>query len=92
MLITSDHSLGSPTSLQHVLFNRPRYVPKHKIRIVTAASLFDGHDAEINIIRNTGVEVSAVLTGQSKVIQRNVNAMTMCSCMTGVMPCLRDRP
>lgn len=27
------------------------YIPKHKIRIVTAASLFDGHDAAINIMR-----------------------------------------
>ena len=27
------------------------YLPKHKIRIVTAASLFDGHDAAINIMR-----------------------------------------
>jgi methylmalonyl-CoA mutase len=27
------------------------YHPKHKIRIVTAASLFDGHDAAINIMR-----------------------------------------
>lgn len=27
------------------------YKPKHKIRIVTAASLFDGHDAAINIMR-----------------------------------------
>ena len=25
------------------------YTPTHKIRIVTAASLFDGHDAAINI-------------------------------------------
>ncbi len=37
------------------------YVPKNKIRIVTAASLFDGHDAAINIMRriiqSTGVEV-----------------------------------
>jgi len=37
------------------------YVPKHAIRIVTAASLFDGHDAAINIMRRliqaTGVEV-----------------------------------
>ncbi|MEM9649362.1 MAG: methylmalonyl-CoA mutase family protein [Bacteroidota bacterium] len=37
------------------------YQPKHKIRIVTAASLFDGHDAAINIMRriiqSTGVEV-----------------------------------
>ncbi|MCP4153802.1 MAG: ArgK protein, partial [bacterium] len=27
------------------------YEPKNKIRIVTAASLFDGHDAAINIMR-----------------------------------------
>ena len=27
------------------------YKPQHKIRIVTAASLFDGHDAAINIMR-----------------------------------------
>ena len=37
------------------------YSPKHKIRIVTAASLFDGHDAAINVMRriiqDTGVEV-----------------------------------
>lgn len=37
------------------------YVPKHKIRIVTAASLFDGHDATINIMRrilqSSGAEV-----------------------------------
>jgi methylmalonyl-CoA mutase len=37
------------------------YVPKHPVRIVTAASLFDGHDAAINIMRRiiqaTGAEV-----------------------------------
>ncbi len=37
------------------------YVPKHKIRMVTAASLFDGHDAAINIMRRiiqgSGAEV-----------------------------------
>ncbi|HEY8513541.1 MAG TPA: methylmalonyl-CoA mutase family protein [Cyclobacteriaceae bacterium] len=37
------------------------YKPKHKIRVVTAASLFDGHDAAINIMRRilqaTGCEV-----------------------------------
>ena len=27
------------------------YKPKNKVRIVTAASLFDGHDAAINIMR-----------------------------------------
>lgn len=39
----------------------PKYQPKHHIRMVTAASLFDGHDAAINIMRRiiqaTGVEV-----------------------------------
>src|SRR5690606_27353463 len=37
------------------------YKPSHKVRIVTAASLFDGHDAAINIMRRilqaTGCEV-----------------------------------
>ncbi|MEX0812178.1 MAG: methylmalonyl-CoA mutase family protein [Chitinophagales bacterium] len=42
--------------------NQPKiYKPKHKVRIVTAASLFDGHDASINIMRriiqSTGCEV-----------------------------------
>ena len=39
----------------------PIYKPKNKVRIVTAASLFDGHDAAINIMRriiqSTGCEV-----------------------------------
>ena len=37
------------------------YVPKNKVRVVTAASLFDGHDAAINVMRriiqSTGCEV-----------------------------------
>ncbi|MCH6582620.1 MAG: methylmalonyl-CoA mutase family protein [Proteobacteria bacterium] len=37
------------------------YKPKHKLRFVTAASLFDGHDASINIMRRilqgSGAEV-----------------------------------
>jgi methylmalonyl-CoA mutase len=37
------------------------YQPKHHVRAVTATSLFDGHDASINIFRRilqaTGVEV-----------------------------------
>ena len=37
------------------------YKPKNKVRIVTAASLFDGHDAAINVMRRiiqgTGAEV-----------------------------------
>lgn len=38
-----------------------KYQPRHPVRIVTAASLFDGHDASINIIRrllqDAGAEV-----------------------------------
>ncbi len=37
------------------------YKPRHNVRVVTATSLFDGHDAAINIMRrilqDTGVEV-----------------------------------
>jgi len=37
------------------------YQPKHKVRILTAASLFDGHDAAINIMRrimqSSGAEI-----------------------------------
>ncbi|MFT4523561.1 MAG: methylmalonyl-CoA mutase [Bacteroidia bacterium] len=29
----------------------PSYSPKNKVRIITAASLFDGHDAAINVMR-----------------------------------------
>jgi methylmalonyl-CoA mutase len=31
--------------------NKACYQPKHPVRIVTAASLFDGHDAAINVMR-----------------------------------------
>ena len=38
-----------------------KYTPKHPVRFVTAASLFDGHDAAINVMRRilqaTGAEV-----------------------------------
>jgi isobutyryl-CoA mutase len=51
------------------------YVPKNKIRIVTAASLFDGHDAAINIMRriiqSTGVEV--IHLGHDRSVEDVVN-------------------
>ncbi|MFL6206417.1 MAG: methylmalonyl-CoA mutase family protein, partial [Acidimicrobiales bacterium] len=34
-----------------VVASSPLHVPSHPVRIVTAASLFDGHDAAINIMR-----------------------------------------
>jgi methylmalonyl-CoA mutase len=51
------------------------YVPKNKVRIVTAASLFDGHDAAINIMRriiqSTGVEV--IHLGHDRSVEEVVN-------------------
>ncbi|MFO0506390.1 MAG: methylmalonyl-CoA mutase family protein [Chryseotalea sp.] len=55
--------------------NPEPYKPKHKIRIVTAASLFDGHDAAINIMRriiqSTGVEV--IHLGHDRSVEEVVN-------------------
>lgn len=51
------------------------YHPKNKVRIVTAASLFDGHDAAINIMRriiqSTGVEV--IHLGHDRSVEEVVN-------------------
>ena len=51
------------------------YQPKNKIRIVTAASLFDGHDAAINIMRriiqSTGCEV--IHLGHDRSVEEVVN-------------------
>ncbi len=46
-------SLTLPGSTKPTVFmkNPVIYQPKNKIRLVTAASLFDGHDAAINIMR-----------------------------------------
>ncbi len=69
------------------------YKPKHKIRIVTAASLFDGHDAAINIMRRiiqaTGVEVihlghdRSVAEVVDCAIQEDANAIAMTSYQGG---------
>ena len=52
-----------------------RYTPKNKVRIVTAASLFDGHDAAINIMRRiiqaTGCEV--IHLGHDRSVEEVVN-------------------
>ncbi len=71
----------------------PPYKPKHKIRIVTAASLFDGHDAAINIMRriiqSTGVEVihlghdRSVAEVVNCAIQEDANAIAMTSYQGG---------
>lgn len=52
------------------------YKPKHKIRFVTASSLFDGHDAWINIMRRllqaSGVEV--IHLGHNRSVEEVVTA------------------
>lgn len=52
------------------------YEPKHHIRFVTASSLFDGHDASINIMRRilqaSGAEV--IHLGHNRSVEEVVNA------------------
>lgn len=69
------------------------YIPKHKVRIVTAASLFDGHDAAINIMRriiqSTGCEVIHLGHDRSVeeivdvAIQEDANAIALTSYQGG---------
>ena len=70
-----------------------RYQLKNKIRIVTAASLFDGHDAAINIMRrilqSSGAEVihlghdRSVEEVVNTAIQEDANAIAMTSYQGG---------
>ncbi|GAB4257812.1 MAG: methylmalonyl-CoA mutase family protein [Vicingaceae bacterium] len=70
-------------------------IPKNKVRIVTAASLFDGHDAAINIMRRiiqaTGCEVIHLGHDRSVeevvncAIQEDANAIAMTSYQGGHM-------
>ncbi|GAA4129848.1 methylmalonyl-CoA mutase family protein [Nocardioides fonticola] len=52
------------------------YVPRHPLRLVTASSLFDGHDASINIMRrifqSQGAEV--IHLGHNRSVQEVVDA------------------
>ena len=69
------------------------YQPQHKIRVVTAASLFDGHDAAINIMRriiqSSGAEVIHLGHDRSAkevvdcAIQEDANAIAMTSYQGG---------
>jgi len=51
------------------------YQPTHKVRLVTAASLFDGHDAAINIMRrilqSSGAEI--IHLGHNRSVEEIVN-------------------
>ncbi len=70
-----------------------RYQPKNKIRIVTAASLFDGHDAAINIMRRimqaSGAEVihlghnRSVLEIVTTAVQEDAQAIAITSYQGG---------
>lgn len=61
------------------------YRPKNHVRFVTASSLFDGHDASVNIMRrilqSSGVEV--IHLGHNRSVEEVVNL-----CDTG--RCTRD--
>jgi methylmalonyl-CoA mutase len=69
------------------------YKPKNKVRVVTAASLYDGHDAAINVMRRiiqrTGVEVihlghdRAVEDVVDTAVQEDVQAIAMTSYQGG---------
>jgi methylmalonyl-CoA mutase len=71
------------------------YIAKNKIRIVTAASLFDGHDASINIMRriiqSSGAEVihlghdRSALEVVNCAIQEDANAIALTSYQGGHM-------
>lgn len=73
--------------------NTVKYSPKNKIRVVTAASLFDGHDAAINIMRRiiqaSGAEVIHLGHDRSAeevvntAIQEDANAIAMTSYQGG---------
>ncbi len=73
--------------------NPVKYTPKNKIRVVTAASLFDGHDAAINIMRRiiqaSGAEVIHLGHDRSAeevvntAIQEDANAIAMTSYQGG---------
>ena len=76
-----------------IIMSTENYTPKNKVRIVTAASLFDGHDAAINIMRRviqgTGCEV--IHLGHDKsaeevvncAIQEDANAIALTSYQGG---------
>ena len=75
--------------------NPTPYTPQNKVRIVTAASLFDGHDAAINIMRRimqrTGCEVIHLGHDRSvdevvtTAIQEDAQAIAMTSSQGGHM-------
>jgi methylmalonyl-CoA mutase len=68
--------MSDPSSVANAAAKLAPYKPQHKVRFVTAAALFDGHDASINIMRRilqaTGSEV--IHLGHNRSVQEIVNA------------------
>ena len=52
------------------------YRPAHKVRFVTAAALFDGHDASINIMRRIlqGMGAEVIHLGHDRSVEQIVTA------------------
>ena len=75
--MTISVSVEDSNSQEKVVHNEIKpYIPKYKIRFVTATSLFDGHDASINMIRRLlqkdGCEV--IHLGHNRSVAEIVNA------------------
>jgi len=68
--------MSDPASVANAAAKLAPCKPQHKLRFVTAASLFDGHDASINIMRRilqaTGAEV--IHLGHNRSVREVVNA------------------
>ncbi len=66
----------SPTAIRASGSSQPEFQTRHRLRFVTAASLFDGHDAAINIMRRIlqqeGAEV--IHLGHNRSVEEIVEA------------------
>ena len=73
------HLDSAQTNFQISMQATTTYTPTHKVRIVTAASLFDGHDAAINIMRrimqSSGAEI--IHLGHNRSVQEIVDCAIM---------------
>jgi isobutyryl-CoA mutase len=71
---TPTHSAMTDLSAEYKAL--AEYRPKHKVRFVTAASLFDGHDAAINIMRRIlqGMGAEVIHLGHNRSVDEVVTA------------------
>ena len=92
--MTTSHGMAYLCKIRNTsMQEQDPYIPQHKVRIVTAASLFDGHDAAINVMRRiiqaTGCEVIHLGHDRSAeevvntAIQEDANAIAMTSYQGG---------